>query len=87
MPYDYNPPYTSQFHFYAVDFTLPPGVNDLVLKIIDDPAGHYACGYLYAIDDIHFAALGPQSTITFNGATGPELVGNRFVTRITKPFL
>src|SRR5205085_1757439 len=74
MPYDYDPVYTPKFHFFHMDYILPPGINDLVLKIEDAPPGYSQCGYSFAIDDIQFAALGPQAQIEFDGAVEPELV-------------
>jgi gliding motility-associated-like protein len=77
MLYDYAPPsspFPPKFHFKTVDFILPPGINDLVLKIIDIRSGYTPCGYSFAMDDIRFTAIGPEADITFDGADGPELV-------------
>jgi len=75
MPYDYSSGgRVPKFHFYSVDFYPPAGVNDLVLKIEDDPSGYTPCGYSFAIDDIQFTALGPEANIQFSDAIGTELV-------------
>ena len=81
MPYDYVPPppptpITPKFHSFAINFTLPAGINSLVLKIKDDSAGYTPCGYAFAIDDIQFAAAGPTAKIAFTDDVydGYELV-------------
>ncbi|MGH2564395.1 MAG: gliding motility-associated C-terminal domain-containing protein, partial [Ginsengibacter sp.] len=79
MNYDYVPPppptpFTPKFHFYGVDFIMPPGINALVLKIKDDSANYSRCGYAFALDDIKFTALGPASTISFDDARYGETI-------------
>jgi gliding motility-associated-like protein len=77
MPYDYSSGgAVPKFHFYSVDFYPPAGVNDLVLKIEDDPSGYTPCGYTFAIDDIKFTALGPEADAQFSDAIGVGLVRN-----------
>ncbi len=70
LPYSYVPPppptpITPKFHFFGINFTIPAGLNNLVLKIKDDPAGYSPCGYAFALDDIQFAAVGPAAKIAF----------------------
>lgn len=81
MPYDYVPPpappatsVTPKFHSFAVSFTLPAGINNLVLKIKDDPYLFHDCGYAFAVDDIQFAAAGPKSVIAFDGESDNVIV-------------
>ena len=70
LSYDYVPPppptpFTPKFHFFGINFTMPAGLNNLVLKIKDDAAGYSTCGYAFALDDIQFAAAGPTAKIAF----------------------
>ncbi len=77
MPYDYNPPpgMTPKFHFFGVSFTMPPGLDKIILKIKDDSSGYTPCGYEFAIDDIKFSATGPTAKIAFDDDIyGTELV-------------
>jgi gliding motility-associated-like protein len=75
LPFPIPEPSTvPKFHLFKVDFAMPAGVNGLVLKIEDNATVYAPCGYLYAIDDIQFAALGPETQIAFDGAVGLELV-------------
>jgi len=81
FPYDYVPPppptpFTPKFHFFGINFTMPVGLNNLVLKIKDDSAGYTPCGYAYALDDVQFAAAGPTAKIAFTDDVydGYELV-------------
>jgi len=74
MRYDYDPIYVPKFHHFSVDFTPPPGIDVFVLKILDDPSQFSRCGYSFALDDIQFAALGPDAQITFNDVIGTVLV-------------
>ena len=68
-------PVTPKFGVFGVSFTMPPGINALVLKIKDDAAGYSACGYEFAIDDIMFTATGPKTSIIFDDDLyGTELV-------------
>ena len=75
-PYDYAlpPAFVPKFHRFNLDFNPPPGVDVFVLKILDDPSQFSRCGYSFALDDIQFAALGPDAQITFNDAIGTVLV-------------
>ena len=75
-PYDYAlpPAFVPKFHRFNLDFNPPPGVDVFVLKILDDPSQFSRCGYSFALDDIQFAALGPNAQITFNDAIGTVLV-------------
>jgi gliding motility-associated-like protein len=76
MAYDYAvpPAFVPKFHRFDVDFNPPPGVDVFVLKILDDPSQFSRCGYSFALDDIQFAALGPEARITFSDAIGTALV-------------
>jgi gliding motility-associated-like protein len=74
MRYDYDLIYVPKFHQFFIDFVPPPGIDVFVLKILDDPSQFSRCGYSFALDDIQFAALGPEAHITFNDAIGTVLV-------------
>lgn len=66
LPYAYNLVRTPKFTPFAINFTMPSGINSLVLKIVDDSSGYSPCGYEYAIDDIQFMAAGPTAEIAFS---------------------
>lgn len=72
--YAYNMDRTPQFAFYAVSFTMPAGVGELVVKIKSLAYGHLPCQFFVAFDDIQFAALGPKAGIVFDGADGTAIV-------------
>lgn len=55
------------------DFTMPAGVTQYVIKIIDSAMGYGSCGYAFAIDDIKFLSLGPTVAILLNGVL-PNIV-------------
>jgi gliding motility-associated-like protein len=74
MQYDYDPVMPPKFHHLFVNFALPPGISPLVVKLTDEPAGLAPCGYKFAIDDIQFFPVGPETNITFDGAIGQELI-------------
>lgn len=73
IAYAYDPVYVPKFSQFYVDFSPPPGIDVFVLKILDDPSQFSRCGYSFALDDISFAALGPDAQIKFNDAIGLEL--------------
>jgi gliding motility-associated-like protein len=76
IAYDFSPPggFVPKFHLFSVAFDPPPGIDVFVLKILDDPSQYSRCGYSFALDDIQFAALGPEARITFSDAIGTVLV-------------
>ena len=81
MSYDYVPPpappatpVTPRFHPFALGFQMPAGINELVVKIKDDPYLYPDCGYAFALDDIQFAAAGPKASIAFDDAAGNIVV-------------
>jgi gliding motility-associated-like protein len=74
LPYNFDPLFTPKFQFFAVNFVMPPGVNQLVVKIKSLDYGFVPCVLRVAIDDIQFASLGPEATINFTDAVGLELV-------------
>ena len=75
MPYDYDMDFTPKFHWIALDFYPPPGLNGFVLKIEDAPS-IVPCKYSFALDDIKLTSLGPDVEIKFNDANGLEIVRN-----------
>ena len=74
IPFGYNLFFTPKFSFYDLAFVMPAGINNLVLKIKDDPYLFTDCGYAFAIDDIQFAATGPKANIAFDSAMQYEWV-------------
>ena len=74
MAYDYDMVFPPKFHVYRVDLILPPGIDQLVLKVKNDASVYTPCLYPVALDDIQFTAVGPESRIAFDGAIGTELV-------------
>ncbi|MBE7174412.1 MAG: gliding motility-associated C-terminal domain-containing protein [Williamsia sp.] len=65
---------TVKYHSYGVTFTMPAGVDGVVLKIKDDPSGYTPCGYAFAVDDIRFTAVGPPATAMFDGGMENESI-------------
>ncbi len=55
---------------YGFDFSMPPGINSYVVKIIDSATGYGNCGYAFAVDDIKLLSLGPSVNINFPGLSG-----------------
>ncbi|MDO6432962.1 gliding motility-associated C-terminal domain-containing protein [Flavitalea sp. BT771] len=53
---------------YAFNFTTPPGISSVVLRMTNNAAGGY--GNDLAIDDITFRAAGPSVNISINGYPG-----------------
>ncbi|HVV06494.1 MAG TPA: LamG-like jellyroll fold domain-containing protein [Puia sp.] len=54
---------------YGFFFTLPTGVNTVVIRIVNNnPGGTAQPGNDFAIDDITFRACGPQTTASFSPA-------------------
>ena len=74
IAYAYDLIYVPKFRQFFVDFDPPPGVDVFVLKILDDPSQFSRCGYSFAVDDITFAALGPDARIKYDDAIGLEIV-------------
>lgn len=74
IPYSYDLVFTPKFSDYSVDFVMPPGVNQLVLKILSLDFGIIPCEFRIAVDDIQFAAVGPRANIKFAGAIGLQTV-------------
>ena len=55
---------------YGFFFTLPPSVNTVVIRIVNNnPGGSARPGNDFAIDDITFRACGPQTTASFSATT------------------
>lgn len=54
-----------QWNQYGFFFTTPPGVNDIVLRMVNNAPG--GCGNDLALDDITFRPCGPQLTPSVTG--------------------
>jgi gliding motility-associated-like protein len=52
---------------YGFDFTMPGGIGQYVIRIIDSATGYGSCGYAFAIDDIKLLSLGPTISIGLTG--------------------
>jgi len=67
------------FAFYGGDFTLPAGINDIVLKIITNPANANSnCRYMFGLDNILLTPAGPDTKITTPGNPDGFIVGACF---------
>jgi gliding motility-associated-like protein len=49
--------------FYGGIFTIPNGINNIVIKILTNPTNALPCTATFAIDNILLNAVGPQITI------------------------
>lgn len=58
---------------YGFDFTLPPGTNEYVIKIIDSANGNGGCGYYFLMDDIKLISLGAATTVRMDGLPSDHL--------------
>jgi gliding motility-associated-like protein len=74
LPYAYNMTFTPKFLYFEVNFTMPPGISQIVVKITSLEFGILPCVLPVAIDDIQFAALGPAANIEFTGANNGVMV-------------
>jgi gliding motility-associated-like protein len=54
-----------QWNQYGFFFTTPPGVNDIILRMVNNAPG--GCGNDLALDDITFRPCGPQLTPSVTG--------------------
>lgn len=63
-----------KFGVFGFEFTMPPALNSLVLKIEVNHFPQNNCGDDFAIDDIKLAAAGPVSQIAFDGAPATTVV-------------
>ncbi len=64
--------------YYGGIFSLPAGVNDIVLKIITNPTAAYpSCTNTFAIDNILLMPVGPEISIA-DQATGGWVTGTCF---------
>lgn len=67
----YDPTMPPPIPFYGGTFTLPPGVSDVVLKIVIDPSNAYKdCRGALAVDNILLTPMGPNVNISIPGAGG-----------------
>jgi len=65
-------PKTSFPSYYGGIFTLPAGMNEIVVKIIANASNAYAdCNTFFAMDNILLTPVGPALTVTTPGGT-PE---------------
>ena len=62
-----------EFAEYGFNFTMPPGINQLVLKLILI-RGIYECAEDFAVDDIQLRPLGPDSEIKFDNEPSTTIV-------------
>lgn len=63
-----------KFGVYAFIFTMPAGIDRLVLKIELNYLGLNNCGDDFAIDDIQLTPLGPKANIGFMGVPASNVV-------------
>ena len=66
-----------KFGLYGVTFTMPAGINNLVLRIELNNFSYNNCGDDFAIDDIQLAAAGPEVNVGFGG-----IYTNNYVTSL-----
>ena len=71
----YTAPPTMGYEFSekGFDFTMPPGINKLILKITLLHAT-YECAEDFAVDDIQIRPLGPNATIKFDNEPSTTIV-------------
>jgi gliding motility-associated-like protein len=82
-------------YFYGGIFTLPPGVNDIVVKIVTNPGADLPCTNMVAIDNIELSPIGPDINISIDDdpdgwLTGTCYTGNKPVNltgNISKQYL
>ena len=75
----FDPTRYPQTPFYGGTFTLPPGVSDVVLKIIIEPSGAYSeCVAGLAIDNIELSPMGPALVISVPNAPNAYQTGACF---------
>ena len=65
------PPSSVSWKQYGFFFTTPAGVNDIVLRILNNAPG--GCGNDLALDDITFRPCGPQLTPSIVGYTTTDV--------------
>ncbi|HYJ64794.1 MAG TPA: gliding motility-associated C-terminal domain-containing protein [Parafilimonas sp.] len=54
-------------YFYGGIFTLPAGINNVVLKILTDPANDLPCTATFATDNILLSPVGPNLSVSIAG--------------------